>query len=157
MFQVKWFGSRKNEFSKFRDERQWKPNIGLSGDLLPIDNQHYSVALIDGGHGFPVPFVDFYFINRNLSAGSIVFIDDAQLYAPRELILNLVENINLFKLISISPSSKTYAFRKLTNQPHFPDFGGLVRDLRLKYPAENVNQELSLLRKDIESKIETSF
>lgn len=149
-------GRIRKEMQKFRGERNWRPEIGLSGDLLPHEHHKFRVALIDGGHGFPVPFVDFYFIYRSLSVGSIIFVDDAQLYAPRELILNLFENESLFGLIGISPSSKTYAFEKKTDQTYLPDFGGLVRDKRLMYQGEGINRDLKSLSLQLSSRLAKS-
>lgn len=43
------------------------------------------LALIDGGHAFPTPFIDWFYIAERLQAGGVVMIDDVDLRAPRLL------------------------------------------------------------------------
>jgi hypothetical protein len=128
----------------------WTYRVGLSGEQLPGVEESFSVALIDGGHGFPIPFVDFYYINKILTGNGLLIVDDAQLPAPRELILNLCEMPTFYGLESISPSGKSYCFRKVHEFQSLPDFGGLGRDLRLGYQIENMNQDLFELKKSLQ-------
>jgi predicted O-methyltransferase YrrM len=41
----------------------------------PID-----VYLIDGAHGFPMPFIDWYYGIRNMRVGGLLFVDDVQIW-----------------------------------------------------------------------------
>jgi predicted O-methyltransferase YrrM len=55
--------------------------IGFSQDVLPqLAIAPLDVALIDGGHGFPVPAVDFQFIAPKLKVGGLLLIDDVDLW-----------------------------------------------------------------------------
>lgn len=56
------------------------PRIALGSDPPVLD-----VALIDGGHGWPTVFVDFCYVNMMMKSGSLIFLDDVQIYAVAEL------------------------------------------------------------------------
>ncbi len=43
------------------------------------------LALIDGCHGFPTPFMDWYFISSSLKVGGTLIIDDVQIWTGRIL------------------------------------------------------------------------
>jgi hypothetical protein len=59
---------------------------GLSEDVLPgMDRSALDFVLIDGGHGFPTPFVDFHYAGRRLRRGGLLAIDDTQLWTGRVL------------------------------------------------------------------------
>lgn len=124
----------------------WKVYFGLSGDELPKIEGVFDVGLIDGGHGFPIPMIDFYYIFRNLKKNGVLIIDDAQLYAPRTLVKNLNENTKYFELQSISPSLKAYAFKKLVDDTHLPDFLALPRDAKYAYSIEEIDAKLFQLK-----------
>ncbi|MGB8853798.1 MAG: class I SAM-dependent methyltransferase [Pirellulales bacterium] len=53
-----------------------------SEDVLPsFTTAPLSLALIDGWHAFPGPFLDWFFISRLLAVGGCVIVDDVQLRA----------------------------------------------------------------------------
>jgi predicted O-methyltransferase YrrM len=54
---------------------------GRSEDLLPeLDEAHRSdVILIDGGHAFPIPFIDWFYAGRRLKIGGLLVVDDIDL------------------------------------------------------------------------------
>jgi precorrin-6B methylase 2 len=81
------------------------------------------VALIDGGHGWPTPFVDFCYLNRMLGHGGTLILDDLQLHTVGEL-ARLLTHQHGWERISDAPSRKTIALRKLNDEPYLPDFGG---------------------------------
>jgi hypothetical protein len=55
--------------------------VGLSTNVLPkLPPLELDVALIDGGHGFPTVFIDWYYIASWLKIGGILIIDDLQLW-----------------------------------------------------------------------------
>ena len=52
-----------------------------SEDALPhLDATELDLVLIDGGHGFPTPFVDWYFAGKRLREGGLLVIDDTHLW-----------------------------------------------------------------------------
>ena len=60
--------------------------IGRSEDVLPtLGDEPLDLVLIDGGHGFPTPFVDFFYAGRRLRAGGLLVVDDTQLWTGRVL------------------------------------------------------------------------
>ena len=64
------------------------------------------VALIDGGHGWPTPFVDFCYLNRMLGQGGTLILDDLQLHTVGEL-ARLLTYQHGWERISDAPSGKT--------------------------------------------------
>ena len=60
--------------------------IGRSEDVLPtLSLRDLDVALIDGGHGFPTPFVDWCYMAQPLRVGGLLVIDDIHLWTGRVL------------------------------------------------------------------------
>jgi hypothetical protein len=55
--------------------------IGRSEDVLPrITLPKLDLVLIDGRHGFPTPFIDWYYTADALRIGGLLVIDDTQLW-----------------------------------------------------------------------------
>lgn len=52
------------------------PTLALS----PLD-----LILVDGGHGFPIPFIDWFYTARALKIGGSLIVDDTQLWSCRVL------------------------------------------------------------------------
>jgi hypothetical protein len=53
---------------------------GRSQEFLPLQNfPDLDLVLIDGGHEFPAPFIDWYYASSKLKIGGILVIDDTQL------------------------------------------------------------------------------
>jgi len=56
-------------------------HLGFSQDVLPsLKTQPLDLALIDGGHGFPIPALDWQFIAPRLKVGGVLIIDDVDLW-----------------------------------------------------------------------------
>jgi len=54
--------------------------------VLPgLEPEPLDLVLIDGGHAFPSPFIDWYYAGRRLSAGGHLVVDDTQLWTGRVL------------------------------------------------------------------------
>jgi hypothetical protein len=110
------------------DLDKWICHEGKSEDVL-FDLSHaqdapkFDFALIDGGHGWPTVFLDFFFLNRMMKAGSILILDDVQLYSVGELARFLTRQWD-WNWVSTGPSEKTIAVQKMTAAPYFPDWGG---------------------------------
>jgi predicted O-methyltransferase YrrM len=81
-----------------RDRLQaWGAQTGVSFDrvtfecepserVLPrLDSQPLDLVLIDGGHGFPTPFIDFFYAGRRLRRGGLLVVDDTQIWTGRVL------------------------------------------------------------------------
>jgi hypothetical protein len=81
------------------------------------------IALIDGGHGWPTPFVDFCYLNMMMRTGAILILDDLQLYSVGELARLLVRQWG-WERESDAPSQKTVALRKISDETFLPDWGG---------------------------------
>jgi predicted O-methyltransferase YrrM len=45
----------------------------------------YDVALIDGRHGFPAPFIDWFYISNRLRRGGVVLLDDTWIWTGKVL------------------------------------------------------------------------
>ena len=78
-------------------------------------------ALIDGGHGWPTPFVDFFYANHMLRRGGYVMLDDVQLHSVKELA----------RLLGMQPGfdlsldlGKSLVFRKTTADRSLPEWNG---------------------------------
>ena len=56
--------------------------MGSSDEILPklLDSGPLDLVLIDGGHGFPMPFVDWLYCAPRLIIGGILVIDDTHLW-----------------------------------------------------------------------------
>jgi hypothetical protein len=88
--------------------------------LPPMD-----AVLIDGGHGFPTPIIDFAYMYKNLKRDGLIFVDDIQLATPRMLAKILWRmGANWFELLDKSPGGKTVVFRKVSEGDLLPDWGG---------------------------------
>jgi predicted O-methyltransferase YrrM len=81
-----------------RDRLQaWGEETGVSFDrvsfecepseqVLPrLDGDPLDFVLIDGGHGFPTPFIDFFYAGRRLRRGGLLVVDDTQIWTGRVL------------------------------------------------------------------------
>jgi hypothetical protein len=59
----------------------------FSQDALPaLEPGELDFVLIDGGHGFPIPFLDWFYTAPALRTGGLVLIDDVQLWTARTLV-----------------------------------------------------------------------
>ena len=68
-----------------------------------------SFALIDGRHGFPAPFIDWYYIANNLKPGGIVVIDDLYIWTC-DLLAQMLNSAPEWLLIQ--ETSRIAAFSK---------------------------------------------
>jgi predicted O-methyltransferase YrrM len=58
---------------------------GRSEQVLPTLKGELDAVFIDGGHGFPIPMIDWYYAGSRLRRGGIVVIDDLEIPAVRLL------------------------------------------------------------------------
>lgn len=56
--------------------------IDKSENVLPrLGNDSLDLILIDGSHGFPVPFIDWYYTGDRLKVGGLLILDDTELWS----------------------------------------------------------------------------
>jgi hypothetical protein len=69
------------------------------------------LVLIDGNHGFPLPFLDWFYTSRLLRTGGIMIIDDCQLWTGNTLKEFLLKEPE-WKLV-FDDQCKTFGFQKI--------------------------------------------
>jgi len=83
---------------------------GASEDVLPgLDLAPIDVAVIDGGHGFPTPFLDWHFLAQRLKPGGVVIIDDMQLW-PSYILAQFLSSQPGWSRLAVDFSNKTRGF-----------------------------------------------
>lgn len=60
--------------------------VGFSDQVLPKLDRPLDLVLIDGGHGYPMPIIDWYFTALHLVQGGIVVVDDTHLPSVRNFL-----------------------------------------------------------------------
>jgi hypothetical protein len=97
----------------------------FSQNILPKIAEHESldVVLIDGGHGFPIPAVDWLYTAPMLKIGGKLLIDDVDLWTGK-MIVDLMRNEPEWRLISIVrgrtaifEKTATFEAREWVDQP----------------------------------------
>jgi hypothetical protein len=67
--------------------------LDRSEHALPrLDTAGYDLALIDGRHGFPAPFIDWFYIAERLRRGGTVVVDDTWIWTCDVLVRFLDAN-----------------------------------------------------------------
>lgn len=61
-------------------------HIGFSQDILPGLEGPLDLILIDGGHGFPIPEIDWAYTAPRLRVGGLLLIDDIDLWTGANLV-----------------------------------------------------------------------
>jgi len=106
----------------------------LAFDLRPseialptLERPSLDLVFIDGGHGFPLPIIDWFYGAALLRKGGVVVFDDVQLHQVRLLIDTFIEPDPRWE--RLAGTDKWCAFRRLTEgslsegewvQPFFP-------------------------------------
>lgn len=85
--------------------------VGRSEDVLPgLDLGAVDLVLIDGGHGFPTPVIDWFYGCRTLNVGGVVVVDDMQLPSVADYLGRYLELDPSW--LSVAREPKWAAFRR---------------------------------------------
>lgn len=96
-------------------------HLGMSQDILPLlPRDPLDVVLIDGGHGFPIPFVDWLYTAERLRVHGIVVVDDTQIWTGSVLTSFLRGE---YAWRSVARYGKAEVFEKLSSAV-VSDWGG---------------------------------
>jgi predicted O-methyltransferase YrrM len=104
---------------EFLRDHQWAvPPDGLvcicAGSEMVLPRESFpllDLMLIDGNHGFPLPFLDWFYTSKLLRTGGIVIIDDCQLWTGNTLKDFLMKEPEWKPVFE--DARKTYAFQKI--------------------------------------------
>jgi hypothetical protein len=75
--------------------------------LPRLDASDYDFALIDGRHGFPAPFLDWFYIADRLRRGGVLLVDDTWIWTCHVLI-RFLENLPGWKRYGNLPNSAAF-------------------------------------------------
>jgi hypothetical protein len=99
------------------DGSQWAlPRMIAAGTLADFD-----FALIDGAHGWPYVFVDFFYMHALLRQGGHIMLDDKPLHSVGELIRWLNEQPGYSVALDLG---KAIVYRKDAAGAEFPEWNG---------------------------------
>jgi hypothetical protein len=83
-----------------------------SEEALPTITGEFDLFLVDGGHGFPLPIIDWFYGAALLRRGGVVVFDDVHLPQVRLLIDNFIEPDPRWE--RLAGNAKWAAFRRLS-------------------------------------------
>jgi predicted O-methyltransferase YrrM len=78
--------------------------------LPSLKEQDYDLALIDGRHGFPAPFIDWFYIADRLKVGGTLIIDDLHVWTS-ELLKQFLVTEKEWELIEETKRAATFVKR----------------------------------------------
>ena len=89
--------------------------VARSEEFLPrlSVRKKFQIGLIDGNHGWPIPFIDFYYMNRVLDQGAILILNDLHLHSVGEL-ARFLSRQDQWEVFGGAPNQRTIAFTKRT-------------------------------------------
>jgi predicted O-methyltransferase YrrM len=87
------------------------PRLADDGDL--------DLVLVDGGHGYPMPALDWFYAGARLVAGGVVVVDDVHLPAVRSL-LQFLDRDPRWPALERTP--KWHAYQRTTSGPLTEDW-----------------------------------
>lgn len=87
--------------------------VGKTSDLVweNYRNTSFDCVLVDGGHGFPIPYMDWYFFCQKMENGGYVIIDDCHLWTGR-VIKDFLISEDAWELVE-PKTYKTSIFKKV--------------------------------------------
>jgi len=118
----------------------------FSQQVLPtLDRANLDLILIDGGHGFPIPAIDWFYTAPMLKIGGLLIIDDTHIWTGQEL-KRFLNDESDWEQIATFPRS--VVFRK-TGPKHANEWSRqpyVVRMSRLPRLIDKLSTARSLLR-----------
>lgn len=124
---------------------QLDARIGLSQWVLPplaAARRTYDIGVIDGGHGWPIPFVDFCYIFPMLPQGGLLVVDDLQLHSCKELARWLSEEVDYLRVEE--NLGKAIVFRKICTARDLGDWPSQPYVVRMTRTYERAADPFSL-------------
>lgn len=142
----------------------------FSEQVLPqLNTQTLDLVLIDGCHGFPVPFIDWFYATLHLKKDGILIVDDTQLWTGlvlKEYLLSepeweLVQDINP-RAVIFRKLQATIPTKEWDQQPYVQFAESLFQqktlmEERFSYEEIQMTQELNNLRSEIEAMKTSKF
>lgn len=94
--------------------------VGWSDEVLPaLGPEEFDFVLVDGGHGYPTPAIDWFYAGSRLKQGGILLLDDAHIWAVAELVEFLDRDP---RWETVERTRKWAAFRRLSSGTLREDF-----------------------------------
>ena len=117
-------------------------------------------VLIDGGHGFPTPFIDWFYLANRMRVGGLVMVDDTQLWTGHVLKQYLQSEAGwgcekVFPRTAVFRMVSPFAYSNWTDQPYVKRKSfWLIQQTRLKAGARMLGEgEFSKLWKLIKKEL----
>jgi len=99
------------------NREQLEFHVEISEKVLPaIEKDELDLVLIDGRHGFPAPFIDWYYTAGALKVGGILIVDDTHIWTGEILRDFLIEDTTWEMIDNLS--GRVAIFRKLADGSH---------------------------------------
>jgi hypothetical protein len=123
-------------------------NAGCSDRVLPAlpAEERFDVAFIDGKHAYPLPTVDFHYIEQLLVVGGVIVLDDVPIRTVRgvydfmasspcwELVAIADDRAAAFKKVAAAPLDDDWRFQ--SDNQSYPDFSFVPIQRRARLDAE---------------------
>lgn len=120
----------------------------VSEKVLPrLECDKLDLVLIDGRHGFPAPFIDFYYVNEKLKIDGLLVVDDTWLWTGEVLKQYLLSEPEWKLEADFSP--RTSVFRKLAEGSHTKEWteqAFVVKNSRFKLQDEAPSYLVTAIR-----------
>lgn len=83
--------------------------------LPSLQEKDYDLALIDGRHGFPAPFIDWFYICERLKIGGLLIIDDLHIWTS-ELLKQFILSEKAWTLLEETKRAATFVIQENGSQ-----------------------------------------
>jgi MoaA/NifB/PqqE/SkfB family radical SAM enzyme/precorrin-6B methylase 2 len=93
--------------------------VDTSDRALPTIEGEFKVALVDGNHGFPTPFLDWYYLAQRLETGGLMVLNATAIFTVKTLVEFMAEDPRWEQVVVLGGSA---VFRKLTHDVRNPEW-----------------------------------